>query len=231
MSEAGPVSAHVLLVEDDVALGGALVALLAEAGHEVRWAKSLAEARGANPATAELILLDLGLPDGDGLNLCRELRAAGADAVVVVLTAKSDETAAVRALDGGADDFVTKPFRPAELVARLRAHLRRRPDSDDELRIGLLRIQPARRLVWLGDAAVSLRPKEFELLQALASRAGTVVRRELLIDEVWDEHWSGSTKTLDVHIAALRRKLADAGDRWERIETVRGYGYRFDDSV
>ena len=231
MEHAGIASARMLLVEDDVALGGAVVALLAEAGHEVRWAKSLADARRAIAHNdTDVLLLDLGLPDGDGLVLCEELRVTAPDAVVVVLTAQADETEAVRALDGGADDFVAKPFRAGELVARLRAHLRRRPDGGVELRAGPIRVDPARRAAWVGTTCLSLRPKEFELLVALASRAGAAVRREELIDEVWDENWSGSTKTLDVHVAALRRKLADAGDRWERIETVRGFGYRFDDA-
>jgi len=227
VTEAG---ARVLLVEDDTALGAAVVGLLAAAGHQVRWAQTLVDARAAAMGEEpDVVLLDLALPDGDGMDLCLELRGRGSSVVVVVLTAQADETAAVRALDLGADDFVAKPFRPGELVARLRAHLRRRPDDRAEVRVGALRLLPSRREVSVADRPLTLRPKEFELLLALASRCGTVVRREELISEVWDEHWSGSTKTLDVHIAALRRKLADAGDRWERIATVRGYGYRFEE--
>lgn len=222
-------STRVLLVEDDVVLGGAVAALLAGAGHQVRWTKSLAEARQAvDDVRPELVVLDLGLPDGDGLTLCTELRASQSDAVVVVLSADSDETAVIRALDGGADDFVTKPFRAGELVARLGAHLRRRPEADQEVTAGPVRLNVRTRSAWVLDQPLDLRRKEFDLLVALASQAGTVVRREALIEEVWGFDWSASTKTLDVHIAAVRRKLADAGDAWERIATVRGYGYRLD---
>jgi DNA-binding response OmpR family regulator len=149
--------------------------------------------------------------------------------VVVVVTARTDEADAVRALDGGADDLVLKPYRPVELLARLRAHLRRRGVSGpDELRAGPVRLDQRSRRAWVGDREISLRPKEHELLAVLVAAAGEAVRREQFMDEVWDEHWSGATKTLDVHVANLRRKLADAGDRWDRIATLRGYGYRFE---
>lgn len=225
-------STRVLLVEDDDALGGAVAALLAGAGHQVRWAKSLASAREAvAEAQPELIVLDLGLPDGDGLALCSELRADNSDAVVVVLSADGDETAAIRALDGGADDFVAKPFRAGELIARLGAHLRRRPDADHEINAGPVRLNLQTRSAWVSDQPLELRRKEFDLLAALASQAGTVVRREDLIDDVWGFEWPASTKTLDVHIAAVRRKLAAGGDVWERIVTARGYGYRLDPTL
>jgi DNA-binding response OmpR family regulator len=135
----------------------------------------------------------------------------------------------VRALDGGADDFVMKPFRPVELLARLRAHMRRRGETGpQELRAGPVRLDQGSRRAWVRDQEITLRPKEHELLAVLVADAGRAVRRERLMDEVWDEHWSGSTKTLDVHVANVRRKLADAGDRWDRIATLRGYGYRFE---
>lgn len=231
MTGSGPGNAsRVLLVEDDADLGRALVGVLAGEGHEVRWAQTAQAARGLlGSGPADLVLLDLGLPDGDGLDLCREIRASGNDVVVVVVTARSDESDAVRALDGGADDFVLKPFRPVELLARLRAHLRRRVVTGASLvRCGNVRLDQNARRAWVGDREVVLRPKEHELLTVLVASAGAAVRREDLMDQVWDEHWSGSTKTLDVHVANVRRKLADAGERWDRISTLRGFGYRFE---
>jgi DNA-binding response OmpR family regulator len=229
VDEAGAGS-RILVVEDDEALGAGLVATLAAASYEVRWARSGERAELLlQQAPADLILLDLGLPDRDGLDLCRSLRERGEDATVVVVTAMTDEATAVSALDAGADDYVTKPFRSAELLARLRAHLRRRDASGPgELRSGLVRVDLASRRVWVREVPLALRPKEYELLVVLVSAAGTAVRREQLMDEVWDEHWTGSTKTLDVHVANLRRKLADAGERWDRVMTVRGFGYRFE---
>lgn len=229
MDDAGS-GARVLLVEDDHELGAALLPVLAAAGYEVRWARTRARAEELLAlAAADLILLDLGLPDGDGISLCSALRTGAEDVVIVVVTARVDEAAAVLALDAGADDYVQKPFRSSELLARLRAHLRRRESvAPGELRSGALRVDLSARRAWLGEADLVLRPKEYELLVALVSEAGTAVRREQLMDDVWDENWSGPTKTLDVHVASLRRKLADAGDRWERIATVRGFGYRFE---
>ncbi|MCU1672994.1 MAG: DNA-binding response regulator [Frankiales bacterium] len=230
MSAPDAAGSRVLLVEDDPDLGRALVGVLAAEGHEVRWAQDASAARALlASATADLILLDLGLPDGDGLDLCREIRTTGDDVVIVVITARTDEADAVRALDGGADDFVLKPFRPVELLARLRAHLRRRTVSATTvIRCGAVRLDQSARRAWVGDVEVALRPKEHELLSVLVASAGTAVRREELMDQVWDEHWSGSTKTLDVHVANVRRKLADAGERWDRISTLRGFGYRFE---
>lgn len=221
---------RVLVVEDDAGLGAGLIGVLAAAGYEVRWAQLAAGAlKLIAEAVPDLVLLDLGLPDADGLDLCAVMRAAHPNVVIVVVTARTDEADAVRSLDGGADDFVLKPFRPVELLARLRAHLRRRNvDGDLELRSGAMRLDQAARRAWIGETGLSLRPKEFELLAELVASAGTAVRRERLMDRVWDENWVGSTKTLDVHIANIRRKLADAGDRWDRIETLRGFGYRLD---
>ncbi|MCW2668184.1 MAG: phosphate regulon transcriptional regulatory protein PhoB [Frankiales bacterium] len=223
-------TAGVLVVEDDAVIGASLVAIVAAEGYRVQWAALLSDAvRQVSLDSWDLVLLDLALPDGDGLELCRQIRLAQPDTVVVVVTARSEEADAVRALDSGADDVITKPFRPEELRARLRAHLRRREVTvTDELRCGLLHMDERARRAWLGDAELSLRPKELELLAVLVRAAGHAVRREQLIDEVWDEHWQGSTKTLDVHIGNLRRKLADAGDRWDRIATLRGFGYRYE---
>jgi DNA-binding response OmpR family regulator len=217
-------------VEDDASLGAGMVGVLAAAGHEVRWAQSAAQAELLMAqAGADLVLLDLGLPDADGLDVCVTLRGRYPELVLVVVTARTDESDAVLALDGGADDFVLKPFRPAELVSRLRAHLRRRDSvADTELRSGPVRLDRRSRRAWVREVELSLRPKELELLAVLVGGAGEAVRREQLMDEVWDENWHRSTKTLDVHIANLRRKLADAGDRWDRIATLRGFGYRFE---
>ncbi|MDT7537375.1 MAG: hypothetical protein QOI82_960 [Actinomycetota bacterium] len=221
---------RVLVVEDDETIGAGLVAVLAAERYEVRWARWAADARQMlSDVAPDLVLLDLGLPDADGLDLCREIRDNHPDAVVVVVTARTDEADAVVALDGGADDYVVKPFRPVELLARLRAHLRRRDTSGpSELRSGQVRVDQRSRRAWVGDTELALRPKEHELLAALVADAGEAIRREQLMDQVWDEHWSGPTKTLDVHVANLRRKLADAGDRWDRISTLRGFGYRFE---
>ena len=218
------------MVEDDQSLGAGLVGVLAADGHEVRWAQDGVGARRlVAESVPDVVLLDLGLPDVDGLVLCAELRAGFPDVVIVVVTARTDEVDAVRALDTGADDVVAKPFRPVELRARLRAHLRRREVAGGaDLRAGPVRLDQRSRRAWVGDVEVVLRPKEYELLAVLVSAAGEAVRRERLMDEVWDENWSGSTKTLDVHVGNVRRKLADAGDSWERIATLRGFGYRFE---
>ncbi|WP_063763808.1 response regulator transcription factor [Actinoplanes subtropicus] len=224
------IPSKVLVVEDDQGVGSGLAGVLAADGHEVRWARTAADAlRLIADRVPDLIILDLGLPDADGLELCTAIREQHAEVVVVVVTARTDETDAVCALDGGADDFVTKPFRPAELRARLRAHLRRRGETGPpELRAGPVRLDQGARRAWVGEQEVALRPKEHELLAVLVAAAGEAVRREHLMDVVWDMHWAGSTKTLDVHVASVRRKLAEAGDRWDRIATLRGYGYRFE---
>jgi DNA-binding response OmpR family regulator len=145
------------------------------------------------------------------------------------VTARTDESDAVLALDGGADDFVLKPLRTVEFLARLRAHLRRREVSGpSEVRVGPVKVEQLSRHAWVGQTPLDLRPKEMELLTMLMARPGEAIRREELIDEVWDVNWNGSTKTLDVHVANVRRKLSDAGDRWDRITTLRGFGYRFE---
>jgi DNA-binding response OmpR family regulator len=227
-AEAAP-DPRVLVVEDDEAIGADLVAALAAAGYQVSWSRNAAGARVRASTGIDLVLLDLGLPDADGLDLCRELRERDPGVIIVVLTARTDESDAVMALDAGADDYVPKPFRLGELLARLRAHFRRGPARDPgETRIGALLLDCRSRRAQFGDQELPLRPKEFELLELLVRHAGTAVRREQLMDEVWDENWSGSTKTLDVHVANLRRKLADAGDRWDRIGTLRGFGYRYE---
>ncbi|GAC1608254.1 MAG: response regulator transcription factor [Mycobacteriales bacterium] len=222
---------RVLVVEDDPALGAGLVGLLAGDGHEVRWAQSASEVyRLLAESAPDMVLLDLGLPDEDGLLLCQKIRSRHPAVAVVVVTARTSEADVVLALDGGADDVVLKPFRSVELLARLRAHLRRLEPSAErgDLAAGPVRVDARSRRAWVVDTEVEFRPKELDVLVVLLHTPGVAVRREYLMDAVWDENWSGPTKTLDVHVANIRRKLAEAGDRWDRIATLRGFGYRLE---
>lgn len=218
---------RILIVEDDAVIGSELLKALVASGYEAVLAQNgqaaLADGR-ANPP--DLILLDLGLPDIEGVELCRRLRADLPHSVIAVLTARTEEFEVVVALDAGADDYLTKPFRLTELVARIRAHLRRRGvmPGDKMVTIGRVRLDLPARRVHAGDIEVLLRPKEFDLLAALVTRAGEVVTREQLMDEVWDENWFGPTKTLDVHVSTLRRKLGTHA----HITTLRGRGYRYE---
>jgi DNA-binding response OmpR family regulator len=226
--------ADLLVVEDDETIGTALTTGLRAHGHAVSWQQT---GRGALDAAAgrvfDLALLDLGLPDLDGVEVCRRLRLSQPGTVLVVLTARSDEMDVVVGLEAGADDYLTKPFRFGELLARVRAHLRRSavvPPALEVLTVGSLTVHVAARRVTVGGQEVALRTKEFDLLARLAAEAGTAVSREALMADVWDANWYGSTKTLDVHVAALRRKLAAI--RTEPgappITTLRGHGYRMD---
>jgi DNA-binding response OmpR family regulator len=224
-------STRILVVEDEADIGFELREVLVAHGFVVDWATTAAEAeRIVTRHQPDLILLDLGLPDRDGVALCRSLRAALPGAVIVVLTARNQEFEVVVTLDAGADDYLTKPFRLNELLARLRAHLRRQTATAGApvRTVGAVRLDPHARRVWVGETEVSLRPKEFDLLLVLLEHAGNVVSRSTLMSSVWDEHWFGSTKTLDVHVSALRRKLADHGEDPLRITTLRGKGYRYE---
>jgi len=228
--------ADLLVVEDDATIGEALTSGLRSHGHAVSWQQT---ARGALDAAAgrvfDLVLLDLGLPDLDGIEVCRRLRLSQPATVIVVLTARREEIDVVVGLEAGADDYLTKPFRFGELLARIRAHLRRSatlPPSGAVLTVGELVVDVPARRVTLAGAEVPLRAKEFDLLARLAGDAGTAVSRETLMADVWDANWFGSTKTLDVHVAAVRRKLAAAaaaaGGPAPEIATLRGHGYRLE---
>ncbi len=229
---------RVLVVEDDDVIGGALESTLRVNGYQVLWVRSGRSAlRAATAEMFDLVLLDLGLPDLDGVEVCRQLRAAQSSSVVVMLTARQDEMDVVVGLEAGADDYLTKPFRSTELLARIRAHLRRGPTTaglSDTLRAGDLELDTSARRCSLGGTAVTLRTKEFDLLARLASEPGVAVSRHTLMADVWDAHWTGSTKTLDVHVATLRRRLASVAEQTPgstppRIVTLRGFGYRLDD--
>jgi DNA-binding response OmpR family regulator len=233
--------AHLLVVEDDETIGRALRSSLAVHGHDVLWCTTGRDALEAGrDKVFDLVLLDLGLPDADGVDVCRGLRLTQPDAVVVMLTARDAEMDVIIGLEAGADDYLTKPVGLAELHARIYAHLRRvetavRSEHDDgdgatTAVLGDLVIDLAGRRVLVAGREVPLRAREFELLVRLAAQPSTAVSRETLMSEVWDEHWFGSTKTLDVHIAALRRRLADAaaGAALPQITTLRGHGYRLD---
>jgi DNA-binding response OmpR family regulator len=212
---------NILLVEDEDAIAAPLAEGLRREGFDVeRVATGNAALAAALP---DLVLLDLRLPDMDGTEVCQRLRARS-EVPIIVVTAKGEEVDRVVGLELGADDYVVKPFGFRELLARIRAVLRRtqRGPSSYRLVAGSLAIDLRARRVALGGHEVELTPKEFDLLALLASDPGAVVSREHVLREVWKTDWFGPTKTVDVHVASLRKKLGDP--RW--IETVRGVGLR-----
>ena len=225
------------MVEDDETIGSLLRDGLTSHGHTVTWVRGGRSAlREATVAEYDLVLLDLGLPDLDGVEVCRQLRTRQPGCVIVMLTARKDEMDVVVGLEAGADDYLTKPFRFTELRARVHAHLRRGPAQEQRDQpvetVGGLTVDIAARRCRLGGVDVPLRAKEFDLLARLAADPGVALSRETLMSDVWDEHWSGSTKTLDVHVAALRRQLdataTATGTPSVRITTLRGHGYRLE---
>ena len=214
---------ELLLVEDDDSIALPLAEGLRREGFGVTRAATGAEALAADPG--DLVLLDLRLPDMDGFTVCRELRRVS-EVPIIVVSARGEEVDRVVGLELGADDYVVKPFGLRELVARIRAVSRRSHGggaAEGELTAGPVRIDLRAHRVTVEGREVHLTGKEFDLLSALVRDAGAVVDRERLLREVWDTTWYGSSKTIDVHVAALRRKLGDPA----LIETVRGVGLRF----
>ncbi len=215
-SGSGP---EVLVVEDDEGIATQLVRGLTRGGYRVEHVTTGAKALAHSVPDA--VLLDLELPDADGVTVCRKLRERSSVAIIVV-TAYGEESDRVNALDAGADDYLVKPFGLAELQARIRAVLRRVRPGGELIRHGPLAVDLRTRKVTVSDREVALTPKEFDILECLALDPGRVVARHEVLESAWDSHWYGPTKVLDVHVAALRRKLGVPG----LIETVYGRGFR-----
>jgi DNA-binding response OmpR family regulator len=223
---------RILVVEDDRGVAVSLADGLSDAGFDVSHAPTGQAALDAEIAEdVDVVLLDLGLPDMDGRDVCRRLRSRSSNVPIIMLTARSDEFDRVLGLELGADDYVTKPFSIRELVARIRAVTRRATGSvdiiepDEPQAIGPLTIDRRTRRVAVDGRPVNLTAKEFDLLAFLATDPGAVQSRTVILENVWDTHWYGPTKTVDAHVAAVRKKLGDP--RW--IEAVRGVGFRFEE--
>src|SRR5687767_14373008 len=224
----------VLIVEDEESFVEALVVGLKREGFLVKVARDGAEALDVfDSAQPDLVLLDVMLPKVSGIDVCRELRTKSRVPIIMV-TAKASEIDTVVGLEVGADDYVSKPYRLRELVARMRAVLRRAPRDDrsdvdiDVLEVGDVRLDPERHEVHVRGAPVALPLKEFELLELLLANAGRVLTRDTLIDRIWGPHYVGDTKTLDVHVKRLRSKVEDDPSSPSRITTIRGLGYRYE---
>jgi two-component system response regulator RegX3 len=224
----------ILMVEDEESITVPLAEALDREGFDTQVARTVAEAlEKAELRMPDLVLLDVMLPDGSGYDVARTLRERS-KVPIIMLTARGEETDRIVGLELGADDYVVKPFSAREVAARIRAVLRRvgdaqptAPAKEGPLEVGPVRVDRDRRAASLNGEEVDLTRKEFELLGLLMSEAGTVISRERLIDEVWDTNWFGSTKTLDVHVSSLRRKLGDDSQNPRFIHTVRGVGFRF----
>jgi DNA-binding response OmpR family regulator len=222
---------RILVVEDEASISEPFAEALRRAGFEPLLTGTAAGALElAESAEPDLVMLDLALPDGDGRDVCRELRRRS-DVPIVMLTARGTEMDKIVGLELGADDYVVKPFSAAEVISRIRAVLRRSARADGAptgpVKVGELELDPAARIARLCGAELDLSRKEFDLLAELMRHAGRVVTREDLMARVWDVNWFGSTKTLDVHVGWLRRKLGDDPNDPTYIETVRGVGFRF----
>jgi len=219
------VTGTVLLIEDEPSIGALVQAYLDRDGYRVVWARSGEDGLAELPRhPVRIVILDVGLPGIDGFEVCARIRSTS-DVPVIMLTARDEEAGRVAGLEVGADDYVSKPFSPRELVARVKAILRRveKPArSSTMLTIGDVEIRPAEREVEVAGEAVDLTGREFDLLEFLASNPGTVFSRERLLDRVWGMDYPGGTRTVDVHVAQIRRKLG----RPDLIKTVRGSGYK-----
>jgi DNA-binding response OmpR family regulator len=234
------VGQRILVVEDDDGIAVPLVRTLTREGYEVeRVAEGATAVERGIGGGFSLVVLDLGLPDMDGLDVCRRLREHDFTGGIIILTARDGELDRVVGLDVGADDYIAKPFALAELLARLRALLRRSAaavpvappfETAVEGSSTALTVDPDARRAFAGGREIALSTKEFDLLAHLDRHRGVAVTRERVMDEVWDENWFGSTKTLDVTIARLRQKLEDSGAA-VRITTIRGVGFRLDDGA
>ncbi len=219
------VGRRVVMVEDDPSIGTAMQSALQSHGYDVAWFHNGANASIAlETSVPDLVILDAGLPDIDGFTFCRWLREQHSALPIIMVTARDADIDIIVGLDAGATDYVTKPFSMTVLLARIRAHLRSAEsvDSDAPIELGRVRIEPAAYVASLDGVQIELRTREFELLVYLARHAGRVVTRDRLLADVWDLHWESSTKTVDMHIAALRRKLGDSIE----IVAVRGVGFR-----
>ncbi len=220
---------RVLVVEDEEAIAEPLADRLQREGLDATVVPTVERARDSIEADPpDVILLDLMLPDGDGRDLCREIRKTS-DVPIIILTARGEEVDRIVGLELGADDYVVKPFSGGELVARIHAVLRRGRSTARRglIEVADIQLDPAARTVTRGGQPVELSAKEFDLLHILIANAGQVCTRERIMDEVWDPHWFGPTKTLDVHISWLRKKLEDDAAEPRYITTVRGVGFRF----
>jgi DNA-binding response OmpR family regulator len=228
----GPIrpGTSILVVEDDRVIGDGLVQELMAQGYRAALARNGQDAiESARSTPPDAVLLDLGLPDLDGVFVCRTLRRTLPSVPIVILTARDTEVDVVVGLDAGATDYVTKPFSVHVLLARLRAHLRGAgSDPSSELVFGELRIDVPGLRAFVNGSEVPLRPKEVTLLIRLASSPGRVLSRDQLLDDVWEMSWETGTKTLEVHIHALRRKLGPRADGRPWITTIRSFGYRFE---
>jgi DNA-binding response OmpR family regulator len=223
---------RLLIVEDDVEIRRLVAESMARLGYEIISASTAMEGlQAAVSESPDLVVLDLGLPDVDGGELLRMLRAVS-DVPVVVATARGDDSSVVALLDAGADDYLIKPYSTAQLAARVRAVLRRAESAkagSDVIVVGELRIDVAAREATLEEAVLDLSPKEFDLLLALAEREGEVVSKRELLAQVWREPWGGSERTVDVHLSWLRRKLGESAAEPRFVRTVHGVGVKLVD--